>query len=121
VILGESEPWQKAVGVAESIVFLLQANIETILKTDLSISKLQVSGGLSHLDGICQRLADLSQRDVYRPAEVEGTARGIAWLAAGCPLHWPKPGRGRLFKPQRNDALAERYKKLYYILNNEIQ
>jgi glycerol kinase len=115
-ILGDSEPWQKAVGVAESIVFLLQANLDTMLKTDLLISKLQVSGGLSHLDGICQRLTDLSQRPVYRPAETEATARGIAWLAAGCPLHWTKPGHGRLFKPQSNDALAERYKKLYHIL-----
>lgn len=119
-VLGDSEPWEKAVGIAESIVFLLQANLDTMLKTDLFIDKLQVSGGLSHLDGICQRLADLSQRPVYRPAETEATARGIAWLAAGCPIHWPKPGRGRLFKPQRNEALDERYKKLYHILNNEI-
>lgn len=119
-ILGDSEPWQKAVSVIESILFLLQANLETMLKANFSINRLQVSGGLSHLDGMCQRLADLSQGPVYRPAEVEGTARGIAWLASGCPARWPKPGHGRLFKPMRNDALAGRYKKIYQILSNEI-
>jgi glycerol kinase len=119
-ILGDSAPWQKAVSVAESILFLLQANIETMIKAGLTISKLQVSGGLSHLDGMCQLLADLSKMPVYRPAEVEGTARGIAWLASGCPIRWPKPGHGHLFKPRRNDALTRRYKKLHYILKNEI-
>lgn len=107
--IGSGEPWQQAVAIVESIVFLLQANLETMTGAGLAVRRVQVSGGLARLDGLCQRLADLSGRPVYRPVETEATARGIAWLAAGQPAHWPKPGRGRLFRPQPNPALLARY------------
>ena len=115
-LLGDGEPWQRAVAVAESIVFMLQANLETMGETGLAVSKLQVSGGLARFDGLCQRLASLTQLPVYRPAETEATGRGIAWLAAGSPLRWPKPGRGRVFKPQTNYALDRRYRRFRQIL-----
>ncbi len=115
-LLGNGEPWQRAVAVAESIVFLLQANLESIAEAGLAVSRLQVSGGLARLDGMCQRLAALSQLPVYRPAETEATGRGIAWLAAGSPLRWPKPGRGRFFKPQTNHSLANRYRRFRHAL-----
>ncbi|UCE82601.1 MAG: hypothetical protein JSV47_13010 [Deltaproteobacteria bacterium] len=115
-VLGDSEPWQKVVAVVESILFLLHANLETLVDTGQVVSRLEISGGLARLDGLCQRLADLTQLPVYRPAETEATARGIAWLAAGCPLHWPKPGRGRVFRPQKNQALIRRYRKFLQAL-----
>lgn len=113
---GDGEPWQRAVAVAESIVFMLQANLETMEEAGLAVSRLQVSGGLARFDGLCQRLASLSQIPVYRPAETEATCRGIAWLAAGSPPRWPKPGRGRVFKPQPNQQLDKRYRRFRQIL-----
>ena len=115
-LLGDGEPWQRAVAVAESIVFMLQTNLETMGEADLAVSRLQVSGGLARFDGLCQRLASLTQLPVYRPAETEATGRGIAWLAAGSPSRWPKPGRGRVFKPQPNQALENRYRRFRQIL-----
>jgi len=108
-ISGAGEPWQKAVAVAESILFLLRANLDAMLAAGLAASQVQVSGGLARVDGLCQRLADLVALPVYRPVEVEATARGMAWLAAGRPAHWPKPGRGRIFRPRPNPSLADRY------------
>lgn len=109
--LSRGEPWQEVVAIIESILFLLQTNLEAMVEAGSVIERLQVSGGLARLDGLCQRLADLSQRPVYRPVETEATARGIAWLAAGQPDHWPKPGRGRNFRPRPNPTLTERYLK----------
>jgi glycerol kinase len=115
-VLGDGEPWQRAVAVAESILFMLQANLETMGEAGLTVSRVQISGGLARFDGLCQRLASLAQLPVYRPAETEATCRGIAWLAAGSPSRWPKPGRGRVFKPQPNLALDNRYRKFRQIL-----
>ncbi len=115
-LVGDGKPWQKAVAVAESIVFLLQANLDAMVEANLTINQLQVSGGLARSDGICQRLADMTQRPVYRPVETEATARGIAWLAAGSPSHWPKPGRDRVFTPRLNESLVARYRRFYQIL-----
>ena len=115
-LLGNGEPWQRAVAVAESIVFMLHANLEVLLETGLVVNRLQISGGLARLNGICQRLADLSLRFVYRPSETEATARGTAWLAAECPSHWLKPGRGRVFRPQANHGLLERYRRFRQVL-----
>ncbi len=115
-LLGDGEPWQKAVAVSESIVFMLHANVEVLLESGLVVNRLQVSGGLAQLNGLCQRLADLTLRPVYRPAETEATARGIGWLAAGSPSRWVKPGRGRVFRPQENHGLLERYEKFRQVL-----
>ena len=108
-LIGEGQPWQRAVAVVESIVFMLQANIEALTAAGRRIRKIQVGGGLAAVDGICQRLADLSQLTVYRPAESEASARGIAYLACGRPRRWPKPGRGRTFKPRFHADLQQRY------------
>ncbi len=116
-IIGKSLPRQKAVAVAESIIFMLNANLRKIETCGLSVKGIQISGGLSKIDGICRRLSDISQKTVYRPAETEATARGIAWLAAGCPCHWPKPGRGKIFRPADNPQLLQRYKKFCRLLD----
>ena len=69
------------VSVIESIVFLVQNNLD-IMNSDRSLTVLKVSGGLSQQDGICQKLANLSQIPVLRLVEKETTARGVAWLAS---------------------------------------
>ncbi|MCC5863395.1 MAG: hypothetical protein JJT93_15965, partial [Gammaproteobacteria bacterium] len=48
------------VAVLESIVFLLLENMDTMTRALGPADRVVVSGGLSRLDGLCQRLADLS-------------------------------------------------------------
>jgi glycerol kinase len=109
--VGEGEDWQKVVAVAESIVFLLQANLDEMKRLASPFEQLFVTGGLSAIDALCQRLADLSSLPVYRPAEHEATARGTAFVLARCPTDWPETEFGVWFKPGANDALRARYQR----------
>ncbi len=110
-LLDAGEPWQNAVAVAESILFLLYNNLQTMTAAGLDIERIQVSGGLARADNLCRRLADLTGRPVYRPVETEATARGGAWLAFEQPAHWPEPGPGQEFLPQPNPGLRHRYER----------
>ncbi|HEX6385235.1 MAG TPA: FGGY family carbohydrate kinase [Anaerolineae bacterium] len=110
-IVGEGEPWQRMVAVAESILFLLQANLEAMRAAGLTTERIQISGGLARSDALCQRLADLTGTVVYRPMETEATARGAAWLAAGRPSYWPELEPGKQFEPRPDSALADRYQQ----------
>lgn len=107
--IGDGAPWQRAVAVVESIVFLLQENLEALAAVDTPLSRIQVSGGLAAQDGLCQRLADLSRLPVYRPLEQEATARGLAYLLAGNPQAWSQAASGVWFHPEDNPALKARY------------
>jgi glycerol kinase len=108
-LISNGEPWQKACAVAESIVFLLQVNLEAMQKISPPPKRLLVTGGLAQLDGLCQRLADLSGLPLYRPAQHEATARGTAYLLAGFSGDWPEEKPGVTFTPKPNPALTERY------------
>jgi glycerol kinase len=107
----EVEPWRMAVAVAESIVFLLQANLDLFQKLASPLEQIIASGGLTWYEGLCQRISDLSGLPLYRPAEYEATARGTAWLLAGKPKDWPEPEFGVWFKPRANPALRARYER----------
>jgi len=109
--IGEGEPWQKAVAVVESIVFLLQENLQESAYFAEQVENIHISGGLARYDGLCQRLADLSGLPVYRPIEHEATARGTAYLLAGCPEVWPETKPGMWFEPMENPALTARYQR----------
>jgi len=109
--VGEGEPWQLAVAVAESIVFLIEANLSELARQATPPGQIIASGGLTHFDALCQRITDLSGLRLYRPAEHEATARGLAWLLAGKPHNWPEPQSGQWFKPAANPALLARYER----------
>jgi glycerol kinase len=96
-----------AVSIVESIVFLVQDNLQ-LMRHEQPLNQLRVSGGLSQLDGLCQKLADLSGLPVERMDNPEATARGVAWLAAGRPAHWQTTATDH-FKPQQDTSLTERY------------
>jgi glycerol kinase len=108
------------VAVIESIVFLLQANIERLCACRPSLTRIRISGGLSNLDGLCQRLADLSGLTVHRPVQVEATARGVAWQAAGSPQDWPPSGAGETFTASDNLSLQQRYDRFTTVLSEEL-
>lgn len=105
--LEEDSKGARAVGVLESILFLVMDNL-VLMQKQQAITKLRVSGGLSQLDGLCQKLANLSRLEVSRLHNPEATARGIAWLAAGRPANWEQFPADR-FCPQRDPGLTKRY------------
>jgi len=110
-LVGDGEPWQKAVALVESIVFLLQTNLERMQQLPPVPASLVVSGGLARYDGLCQRLSDLSGLALYRPAEHEATARGTAYLLAGFPDDWPEEKLGTPFVSKKNAGLRQRYQR----------
>ncbi len=105
--VGDGEPWQKMVAVVESIVFMLAVNIEELGPVD----RVVISGGLSALDGLCSRLADVAGVAVERPTMHEATARGLAWLVALRPDNWDEPGPTTTFAPEANPPLLSRYRR----------
>jgi glycerol kinase len=98
-------------GVIESITFLIQANVELLLAQDPRLERIRLSGGLAKMDGLCRKLASLSGLAVERPVETEATARGIAWLAAGCPDDWEPVEPGVRFEPGTDAGLGSRYRR----------
>jgi glycerol kinase len=109
--IGTGKPWEQVVAVIESIVFLLQANIDEMRIVLPAPERMLVTGGLAGLDGLCRRLAALSGLPVYRPAVHEATARGSAYILADCPDHWPEQEPGQWFHPQNDAALVARYRQ----------
>ena len=109
--VGTGEPWQQAVAVVESMVFLLQANSDEMARYLPPAARIRVSGGVSRLDGLCVRLAALSGLPVHRREDPEATARGIAYLAAGRPAQWNPAGNEQVFVPADDPALRARYRR----------
>ncbi len=104
---------EKAVAVVESIVFMIQVNLE-LMAAEAPLIKLRISGGLSNLDGLCQRLSNLSGLEIERTGITEATVRGVAWLAAGHPQSWNISGAEKddgfmRFLPKKDARLQQRY------------
>jgi glycerol kinase len=111
---------ERAVAVAESVLFLVKTNLEQIQKQQ-AILRLTVSGGLSRIKPLCQKLANLSGLPVERAEDPEASARGIAWLAAGRPEHWCRAGKIQLFEPLSDTALTTRYSQFIEKLRDYIE
>lgn len=120
--LGEPASMEEAAaGVLESILFLLNINLEAVERAGHRVKSLRLSGGLSNISSLCQRMADLSGLPVTRPPESEATARGAAFLAAsfagsrGAQMGgWSLPAKGggeRSFTPHPSPPLMERYRR----------
>jgi len=113
---------EQYVAIIESIVFLIFKNIQQ-LSTKPKI--LFISGGLSTLDGLCQKLADLSQAKVLRFSETESTARGCAWLACqalkNTSENWQALPVSQQFIPHKNTIeqtrIVDRYQQFVGELN----
>ena len=119
--IGTGTHAEKLAAVAESIVFLTQVNLDEMETLFVAPQHIVASGGLARLDGICQRLAEMSGVPVYRPAECEATARGTAFLLAGRRQHWPEPGPGTSFHPHANEALQHRFQQWRVAMEQEIK
>ncbi len=106
--VGEGSDEEKLVAVLESILFLLHVNLDYMKHAGICINKVNLSGGLSLMDGLCQRLTDLLEIPVFRPEIVEASARGAAFWLAGCPASWSQT-KGDWFKPQQS-TIGKRYR-----------
>jgi len=111
---------ERAVAVAESTLFLVKYNLEQMQKQQ-AILRLTVSGGLSRIEPLCQKLANLSGLPVERAEDPEASARGIAWLAAGRPENWCQAGKTQLFEPLSDTGLTTRYSQFIEKLREYIE
>ncbi len=109
----------RMVAVVESICFLIQRNLDEWAGAGSAPRSLTLTGGLSRLDGLCRRIADLSRCEVTRPEEAEATARGLAFLLAGCPAGWTR-STVRRFEAGHNPALRTRYEHWKELMEKEI-
>lgn len=110
----ESTLEEKAVAIVESILFLIAINLEAMSNTGQSVKRIRITGGLSALDGLCQRLANLTQRVVLRPEVKQATSQGIAWLAANLTQGWNDLRDGAhvdYFLPKDGRSLKTRYRQ----------
>lgn len=106
---GQGSAAAQCVGVIESIVFLLQRNLEEMARITAPARHITLSGGLSRLDGLCQRLADLSALPLSRPADHEASVRGLAKLLCGSSYRASAAVTG--FTPRANPDLLARYRQ----------
>lgn len=102
----------EAVAVIESIVFGLQRNLD-LLQAVKPAGQIVLSGGLSALQGFCQRLADTSGLEVLCSDDTEASARGAAYCLVReflqeRPCTWQLPSVTR-FIPAQNETLHARY------------
>ena len=100
---------EKMTAVIESIVFMLQTNFELCATAAGMPERWVLSGGLSALDGLCQRLADISGVPAMRPDVDEATACGVSYLL-GIGSSLPASSENEsVFVPQTNLNLERRY------------
>ncbi len=105
----EAKTAEKAVAIVESIIFLIHINLDAITSTGQDVKRIRISGGLSSVDGLCQLLADMSQRLVIRSEIRQSTSRGIAWLAGKPSADWSHL-EDDYFLPKQNRPLQSRYR-----------
>ncbi len=105
--IGEGSTAGKLVAVLESVMFMLMVNLTRLREGRGPVVEIVVGGGLSRIDGFCQRLADLSGLKVLRNGEMESTARGAAFLLAGQPGDWQSAFEQ--FGPQPDGVIKQRY------------
>jgi len=108
--LGDGNLSERAVAVVESVVFLVQANLEAMAGPLAPPKRIRLTGGLARLDGLAQRMADLTGLPVERPPALEATARGLAYLAAGKPSGFAREV-GETFAPRANPGLTDAYRR----------
>jgi glycerol kinase len=107
--VGEGSKEARVVAVLESVVFLVVAILDEMARVLEAPAVIRVGGGLAQIDGLCQRLADLSGLSVQRADDPEATARGLAWLVQGGSVFAAQAVRA--FEPRANAGLRARYER----------
>lgn len=94
----------------ESMVFLIQRNLDEIKKHQPELSSLALSGGLSNSRELCQRLADLSGMQVLLADSHEATALGMAYCMSQRKAFWPA-APSTMIMPRPQTLLTQRYRR----------
>ena len=105
----------KVLAVAESILFLIQRNINAMRDVGSFPGSINLSGGLSQLDWMAQGLANLSGLNVHRMNNPESSARGAAWLLSRS-RNW-RQCEETVFTPASASALNARYQSWTQLLH----
>ncbi|VAW91251.1 Glycerol kinase [hydrothermal vent metagenome] len=114
--IGEAKTTAKAIAVIESIVFLIAENIN--LMKIKSNSEIKISGGLSVLDGMCQRLSDITKMNVVRATDKEATLLGLLHLLTDFRVNLVQKNSCN-FKPCANSTLENRFNEWQREMKNE--
>ncbi len=117
IICGLSRGTRRAhiVRAALEAIAFQSADLIKAMEADAGMLRsLRVDGGASANDLLMQMQADLLGREVLRPANVETTAQGAAWLAGLAEGFWSSPDAlpvdaalPRVFKTEQDDAWRE--------------
>lgn len=99
---------EKILAWIESVVFQIMVNF-FLMNSSNRAQKIVISGGLSHADAVCQKIADLSHTIVCRNDNTEATLQGIACMAAGIPDEWQPLINDTVFYPNENVQLQLRF------------
>jgi len=118
---GEGGLAEKAAAVVESIVFLLVVNLKEQARYLPAPARIRLTGGLANLDGLAQRLADLTGLVVERPPQLDATARGTAFLLAGRSHDWETSGAPDVFEPRKNPGLDANYARWLSSLEHHLK
>ena len=109
--VGAGDARSRLVAVLESIVFLIDNNLDELAPHGPPLDRIIVTGGMADNDFVCRTLASLARIPVFRSREHEATAKGLAYLVAGQPAAWSAQGKGDTFAPTPNPTLAARYSR----------
>jgi glycerol kinase len=101
---------KKILAWIESVIFQIVVNVQLMNQLG-SAQKIIISGGLSKADAVCQKIADLTNAQVFRSDNADATVQGIACMAAGLPTAWNPEAQDVLFTPQENSALHHRFEQ----------
>jgi glycerol kinase len=99
---------QQVGAVVESIAFLIAVNV-LAMHGAAPLQRLVITGGLALCDYLCEVLAEVTGMIVERPALLEATSRGIAYLAAGQPQDWQAIPIEQSFAPTGRHAVRGRF------------
>jgi glycerol kinase len=106
--LANAPELQQVAAVVESIAFLIAENVLAMHRA-APLQRLTITGGLAACDYLCAVLAETTQMPVERPALLEATSRGIAYLAAGQPQDWQPLPIEKSFSPTHAHPVLDRF------------
>ena len=118
--IGTGDVSARLAAVLESIVFLVNNNLDELRPHGPPLDRIIVTGGMAENDFFCRALAALARIPVFRSREREATAKGLAYLVAGQPAGWPAQGEGDTFAPAQDTALAGRFSAWLVALRSAI-
>lgn len=118
--LGGGGARQRMQAVIESILFMVRANVEELESESGAIGGMVVAGGLAASDPLCEALASLCGVAVNRPALLEATGAGAAYLLARRPARW-SAGPTVVFPPRSPGGLGERYQRWREAMSHELR